>query len=385
MTSLSKDINPEMITLARQSRGLSQKELAQELAITPALLSKMESGIRDTTTENLKKTASILDYPVDFFFNKHSIYGLGISEIYHRRRQDISNKTLDRIHAQVNIITMSLNKMLRGVEIGENEFRSLDIDEFSGDASEVARAVRAMWNVTPGPIRNLTRIVEYARAIVIPFDFGTNRIDALSYWRGSSVPLFFVNAYIPGDRLRFSLCHELGHTIMHQNCPLPDVERQADIFAAEFLMPEKEIRSQLIDTTLEKLAILKPHWKVSMAALLKRATDLGTITERKSRTLWAQMGKSGIRYREPAELDIPPEIPSLQQEIVSIYSNEMEYSIPELSRMLTLYEDDICRYFFGLPKELYDEESHAVIKEAENIIKSYQEKLNERDNKKGNE
>lgn len=373
MTSFLKEVNPEMITLARQSRGLSQKELAEKLSITPALLSKMESGIRDSTVKNLEKIAGFLDYPLDFFFNNGSIYGLGISEMYHRRRQDISNKTLDRIHAQVNIVTMSLNKMLHGVEIGDKEFRTLDVDEFDGNASEIACVVRAMWNVPPGPIRNLTKIIEYARGIVIPFDFGTNRIDALSYWRSSSVPLFFVNINIPGDRLRFSLCHELGHAIMHQNYPLPDIERQADKFAAEFLMPEKEIRSQLVDVTLEKLAILKPHWKVSMAALLKRASDLGTVTERRTRTLWAQMGKLGIRYREPVELDILPEVPKLQQEIVSVYCNDMEYSLPELSKMLTLHEDDVCRYFFGF-RELQDNEVESVIEEAENIIKSYQEK-----------
>lgn len=371
MTNFIKEVNPEMITLARQSRGLSQKELAQKLSITPALLSKMESGIRDATIENLEKLVGILDFPLDFFYNNESIYGLGISEIYHRRRQDISNRTLDRIHAQVNIVTMSVNKLLRGVDIGEKEFRTLDIDEFNGNASEVVRSVRAMWNIPPGPIRNVTAIIELARGIVIPFDFGTNRIDALSYWRGSSVPLFFVNINMPGDRLRFSLCHELGHIIMHQNYPLPDIEKQADTFAAEFLMPEIEIRSQLEDVTLEKLAILKPHWKVSMAALLKRATDLSTITKRRARTLWTQMGKLGIRSREPVELDISPEIPSLQQDIVSVYSNEMAYSLSELSKMLTLHEDDVCRYFFGF-QELPDKEIEEALKEAESIIKSYQ-------------
>lgn len=369
----SKEVNTEMLILARQSRGLTQKELAERLSITPALLSKMENGIRDVTSENLERIACVLDYPREFFFNSESVYGLGVSEIYHRRRQNVSNKTLDRIHAQVNVVAISLNKMLRGVDIGDKEFRILDIDEFDGNPSEVACAVRAMWNIPPGPIRDFTKVIEYARGIVIPFDFGTKRIDAIGYWHSSSIPLFFTNITIPGDRLRFSLGHELGHVIMHQNYPFPDIEKQADMFAAEFLMPEREIRSQLIDITLEKLAILKPYWKVSMAALLKRATDLGTITERRARILWMQMGKLGIRHREPIELDIPQEIPELQKEIVSVYSNEMGYSLLELSSMLTLSEDDVCRYFFGL-KTLPDKEAEEAIREAENIIKSYQER-----------
>jgi Zn-dependent peptidase ImmA (M78 family)/plasmid maintenance system antidote protein VapI len=379
MGSFVKEVNPEMMLLARQSRGLSQKELAEKVSITPALLSKMENGIRGITEINLVKVANALDYPIEFFFNGELVHGLGVSEIYHRRRQNVPNKTLDKIHAQINIIRMSLIKMLRGIDIGETEFRVLDIDDFSGDVPEIARAVRAMWNIPPGPIKNLIRVIEYARGIVLPFDFGTRRIDSISYWPGGLPPLFFVNIDIPGDRLRFSLCHELGHTIMHQDYPLPDMERQADTFAAEFLMPEQDIRSQLSDATLESLALLKPYWKVSMAALLKRASDLGTITPRRARTLWTQMAKLGIKYREPVELDIPEETPSLEQEIVSVYSNEMGYSLSDLSKMLSLREDDVCRYFFGFNKLLRQEESEALIEEAENIIKSYQEKTDNLD------
>ena len=371
MDCFVKEVNPEIVLLARQSRGLSQKELAERLSITPALLSKMETGVRYVTDANLIKIANVLNYPIDFFLNKARVYGLGVSEIYHRRRQNIPNKTLDKIHAQINIIRMSLAKMLQGVEIGENEFRPINIDEFNGDIGEIAQSVRALWNVPSGPIQNLTKIIEYARGLVIPFEFGTNRIDALSYWPNNTPPLFFINMNIPGDRLRYSLCHELGHIMMHQDYPHPDIERQADMFAAEFLMPEHEIRQQLVDVTLETIALLKPYWKVSMAALLKRATDLGTITPRRARTLWAQMTKSGIKYREPAELDIPVEIPSLQKEILSVYSDEMDYSLSELAKMLVLYESDVCHYFFGLSRNARDEEIESAIEEAEIIIKHY--------------
>ncbi len=57
-------------------------------------------------------------------------------------------------------------------------------------------------------------------------------------------PLFFINVTIPADRVRFSLAHEIGHIVVHQ-LPTDDMEREADRFAAEFLMPESAVRPDL--------------------------------------------------------------------------------------------------------------------------------------------
>ena len=147
--------------------------------------------------------------------------------------------------------------------------------------------------------------------IVIPFDFETNSIDAVSHWPPGVPPLFFVNKFIPTDRMRFTLCHELGHIIMHQKTPNPEIERQANEFASELLMPERDIRPYLVDISIDKLASLKPYWKVSMSALLKRSVDLNVITQRHGRTLWMQISQAGYKVREPIELDLPNESPTL--------------------------------------------------------------------------
>jgi Zn-dependent peptidase ImmA (M78 family) len=49
------------------------------------------------------------------------------------------------------------------------------------------------------------------------------------------------------------------------------MENEADRFAAEFLMPAKEIGPQLARMSLRRAAQLKPNWKVSMASLIYRA------------------------------------------------------------------------------------------------------------------
>jgi Zn-dependent peptidase ImmA (M78 family) len=195
--------------------------------------------------------------------------------------------------------------------------------------------VRTLWKIAPGPVPNVVQAIEDAGGIVFRCDFGSNKIDALSQWLQGLPPIFFVADRIPTDRMRWTLAHELGHVVMHQ-IPTEDTEREADRFASEFLMPATAIRPYLKDLSLSKLAALKPHWKVAMSALLKRAADLRTITPRQRNYLWMQMGAHGYRTEEPVTL--PPEEPTLVRELIDIHRQELGYSEKQISELLVLHE-----------------------------------------------
>ncbi len=105
------------------------------------------------------------------------------------------------------------------------------------------------------------------------------------------------------------------HSYMTEN-----MEKEADIFAAEFLMPEVEIKPDLVSLTLHKLASLKRKWLVSMGALLYRAKDLfGADFINQYDYLVKQMSRLGYRLREPSELDVPFEEPALLNKLFSMY------------------------------------------------------------------
>jgi len=327
--------NPQMLTLARQSRGLSQKELAELLSVSPGWLSKVEAGLKEIPSGQSLRMAEILDYPISFFQNGQRIYGPGINELFHRRRYKVSTKVADKNQARMEIRRLNLASLLIGVDIGDIEIPTYDLFQFDGNVQDIARTVRGLWKLPKGPIMNVVKVIEEARGIIIPINFESNLIDAVSYWPPKMPPLFFIDLGYPMDRVRFSLSHELGHIVMHQDNPNPYMELQANDFAAEFLMPEGDIRPYLVDLSLEKLATLKTYWKVSMAALLKRARDINAITPRHAKTLWIEMGKAGYRAREPVELDTPIERPKLVEEIIGIYSNEMDYSVSDLAKCLS--------------------------------------------------
>ena len=243
------------------------------------------------------------------------------------------------IHAQMNIRRMHLSKLLQAVNIKSNRIPHMDIGEYGGNIERIALEVRASWLLPAGPVKNLTATLESVGAVIIQCDFRTRKLDAIGQCVPGFPPIIFVNIDVPGDRLRFTLAHELGHLIMH-NLPCVDMEKEADRFAAEFLMPSKDIRPSLSQLSLSKLANLKIYWKVSMAALLYRAKDLKKITERQYRYFCMQMSKAGYRTREPIEWDVKSEKPKVLDEIIEIFQNELKYSVSDLSNVLKQKESE---------------------------------------------
>src|ERR1051325_11675647 len=177
---MSQKVNPQMLILAREARGITQSELAAELSITQGNLSKLESGILDISDDVLNRVAQVLNFPASFFYQTDPIYGYGSACIYHRKRQSVPMNVLRQILAQININRIQVSRLLNGAEIEhEDRFFRMDIVDYDGHANHIAKLVRQSWGLPPGPIENLTRAIENAGGIVIKCSFGTNKIDAI--------------------------------------------------------------------------------------------------------------------------------------------------------------------------------------------------------------
>lgn len=332
-------VNRFMVQVGRESRGLSQKELAVAVGVTQGRISKIESGTLPVPDDLLERLSRVLDYPPHFFLQEGSIMGIGIAEVFHRKRADVPKKRLDKIYALMEIRRRHVNQLLRVADMPVN-VPHLDPDEYQDNPEEIARIVRASWHLPRGPIENMTAMLEQAGIVVIPIDFETERVDAISRWVPDTPPLVFVNENAPVDRCRYSLAHELGHLVMH-TYPTSEIEPQANRFAAEFLMPGRDIRTDLRDVTLAKLAQLKPYWKVAMQALLYRAKELEAVTPTRWRSLWMQMTQLGYRTREPSEYDLPPERPRLLRELVEAHIHDLGYSPSDLAELIPLNEVEL--------------------------------------------
>ena len=232
----------------------------------------------------------------------------------------------------------------------ESSLPKLDLDDYGNDPCCVAQAIRRHLRLPRGPIDNLVNVLEDAGIIIILADFGTQLIDGFALLTNGAPPLIFVNSNMPMDRIRYSLCHELGHIILH-TIPHPNIEKEANLFAAEFLAPAEEIGPYLDNMSLDTVASLKPYWKMAMSALIVRAKHLGKLDDNQYRYLWMKMNSLGFMRREPVQLDLPYEEPTLLQEILDTHLNELNYTVPEMCKMLMIYEDDFRRWYLPNKKE----------------------------------
>jgi Zn-dependent peptidase ImmA (M78 family) len=180
--------------------------------------------------------------------------------------------------------------------------------------ADVARRLRAEWGMPRGPLESMVGLIEGTGALIAsralvspqPLDSGADSVpvDAVSCSPPGREPVVLLNRGTPADRQRYTLAHELGHMVLHQ-VPHAEQEKQANSFAAELLMPSRDIRTDLAggSLTIARLLKLKTRWKVSMWALLRRARTLGEISDWQYRSLAVEMSSLGYRTVEPGELD----------------------------------------------------------------------------------
>lgn len=337
--------NHRMLTLAREARELTQAELAKRAAIGQGTLSKYETGILEVPQASISDLASVLNFPVSFFFQPGRPHGL--PPFHYRKRKKLSAKALGRIVAEINIRRMHVQKLCLSFELKSNTLiPQIDRDEYHGgrkghlDIEDVARAVREMWMLLPGPVPNLIELIENNGGLVIPCDFGTDLIDAVSQRIDGLPVLFFINMHAPSDRVRHTLAHELGHMILHTTELADDgvLEDEADAFAGAFLLPADEVRPQLRRFDLRHLANMKGYWKVSMAALAVRADRLQLITPYQRKKFWMEMSRLGYRKREPNEP--PREMSTLLRRMVSFHQRQLGYTTREMAKLFDLLEPE---------------------------------------------
>ena len=344
-----EDFNPEMLVLARHSRELTQIQLAKLSLISRGSISRYEAGTLSANHDSLSRLAASLDYPVRFFCRRPTLLGAIGGATFHRKQQSLSARKLYRAHAISEIRRLEATTMLKSLDILPPALPEYPVEFFDDDSEKIARSVRTAMNIPIGPIFNLTDTLERNGYMVVAHDFGARQIDGFSQRARQTACFFHINSQLPPDRWRWTLAHELGHMVMHfEPTASPRVvERQADLFAGEFLAPGYEISHQLGGLNFQKLGGLKRQWKISMQALINRAHHLGSISEAQRRSMYIRLSKAGYRRREPATLDPPIENPSMIKQLARRHLDELGYSRAELCNLLALNEAEFRKHYIG--------------------------------------
>ncbi len=332
-------INHKMLSLARESRGKTQTDLTTDLKISQGNYSRMEKGLLPLTEELLNKIANYLNFPVSFFSRVDSL--ITQSEYFYRKKASLGKKDEYQLEAQFDLIRMWFEDLLHEVEL-DSDIPALQVIQYNTPET-IARKIRAYFGIDKGPIIDLVRAIE-KRGIIVHYIKAPEKFSGTTVITKSDHKIIVINSDLPNYVKRFTIAHELGHIIMHIPAfqfladSQDDLEKEANRFAAEFLMPENEISRDLSRLTYSKLADLKLYWKVSKSALIRRAFDTSNITPEKYQNLMIELSRFNERKQE--RNDVTLDDPALVRKIIRIHCEQLNYNIDEIRSNMSISKND---------------------------------------------
>lgn len=322
-------INGDRIRQARELRGMTQKELAEQVGVNQAAIAYIEGARFQPSGETLEAIAFRTGFPPAFFEQPTTgDFPLGSLMFRAKASMTAAERTKAHRHAEIAFeIATHLSKRIKPMPL-----RIPNLDDTTVDVVTAAQLTRRALGLSPDtPIPNLVNAIERGGVLMLALPFSLEAGDAFSLWAGTANKraVIVVSDDTPGDRLRFDVAHEIGELVLnripHQG--QKEKEREANRFASELLLPEEVMREQLVPPiTLSSLAPLKPRWGVALQTLVKKARDLNLITERQYRYLFEQISAQGWRTREPKNLDVPIERPrALRQMAEMVYGTPIDF------------------------------------------------------------
>lgn len=345
---IARAFDQARLTQARHLAGLTKKQVADSIGVTPVAVGQFETGTVRPRPDLLPPLAEALSVPVMFFLagRPHAHVDESMAHFRSLRSTRVyqRNKAIGHVE-QTWELTYALEKRVLLPAIDLPGFSGGEVqpgNELPRDPVSAAQALRLHWGLGDGPIPHIVRQIE-ARGIVITSpppdpDFAT--VDAFSS-AGLPRPVVVLTANRSNDvyRYRFTASHELGHLVLHADTAGGDVqqEREADIFAAEFLTPRASILPDLPGhADLRRLTELQQVWGVSVGSLVYRCREVGLLSDsaasRAYQRLNALRGQPGFES-EPVSQYLG-ERPAMLKQAFDLASEETGLTITDLAREL---------------------------------------------------
>lgn len=337
-------INYKQLTFAREYRGYSQTELASKIkGLSQPNLSKFEKGIGHLSSDVMNRIIEFLGFPAGFYEKNISNKA---ENAHYRRKSNINKNEKSKIEYSNKLIGYIVDQMGESVEYPNMALKMINLDE--GYTPEyAAQFTRKYLGLKDAPVRDIIELLEKNGIIVTELSYDVDIFDGVSFITDEGYSIIIINKNFSNDHKRFTLAHELGHIIMHTSNGflIPeyrDKEDEANRFAREFLMPSDVISNSLRGLKLQYLYELKRYWLTSMASIIRRAKDLGCISNDKYQYFNIELSRKGYKKNEPVNVYI--DTPKLYYEAYRLHKDELEYSNEELAEAFTLPIDIITKF-----------------------------------------
>ena len=353
---MRKAPNPSRIQLARKRRGLTKVTLEQRVGISAKTLGDYEKGRAIPTEDALESIASVLRFPVMFFYR---------ADLQEPKEDGVSFRSLSTMRAGQRDAALAAGALAFELSTWiDTEFELetpdlLDLREY--DPAQAAVMLRNYWGYGVRPVGNMIHLLESKGVRVFSLAERGRQIDAFSLWY-QDAPFVFLNTMKTVEHSRMDAAHELGHLVLHRHGAIRgrDVESDAKTFAAEFLMPRDSVIGvvpRLTGPSMPTLAQLKRNWGVSLATLAMRLNKLGLLPDHSYRVICIELSKYG-RTREPN--------PIAERETSAVLAKvfdmlrETGMTKADVAKKLDLYTEDLDALIFGLGQmALSEAQGHA--------------------------
>lgn len=355
---------------ARHARGVSASDLALMVDVSRSAISQYEKSQGTPGPDILHRIAKTLNVRPWYFSRE----GISFEDhiIYFRSMAAATKGVRTKSKVRLMWVSEIGSYVARFAELPAVNVPSFTLPSDPGAISfqrieALAGETRKHWGLGEGPIGNVARLLENNGIIIARDNLEAETLDGLSCWSNER-PEILVTDQNPAARSKFDLAHELGHLILHRhiNPKLLDrpgdfqlIEKQAHRFAGAFLFPQKSFAAHAYGVTLDGYRSLKEKWKVSIALMIRRAADLGFISDEHQRRLWVSYTRRGWRGNEPLDDVLPADQPQLLKRSFELIVGEGAQTREDIFSELPFSEGDI-EGLAGLEPRFLREESATV-------------------------
>ncbi len=339
----------KQLIFAREYRGLTQKALSAAVSgLSQSNLSKYEKGIESLSDETVERIMQYLKFPMGFLNLNISN---DVENKHYRKRASINAASRKQIDRTISLIAYCFDWMSDFVELPDYTLGDYDLEQ-GISPSEVARQIRRQCKLGAAPIKDICTIFEKNGVFIYFWDCPYDDFDGVSLITDNGFRLIIVNKNFDNDRIRWTLAHELGHSLMHENISLfvngnRDKEKEANEFAAEFLLPECETKRAFVNLKISQLASFKSYWLTSMGAIVQRSKQLGGITIEKYKLLRIEFSRRNWNKKEPIPVYL--DNPTVFSKMYDLIANSLHYSSENMVKSMGI-PVDIINEIFARPR-----------------------------------
>lgn len=345
---LTEFLTPERIRSARRRRGITKTELAKRLGVTSRTVTKYES--EGAPVDRASKLEEVLCFPAEFF-SADPLDVPSADEVNFRAGRRANARERNSAVEISSYGGLLINWVKERFSLPSSNIPQLQ-DE---DPKIAARMLREEWGLGTKPLPNLVQLCESKGIRVLGLPVLAESVDAYSHWLNNEPFVYIARSKTP-ERTRFDVAHELGHLVLHNSsdCLGEDIERQANDFASEFLIPKDSIIEFLPrNPSVDDIIRLKKYFKVSAMALAYAINQSGRMSEWAYRQTCVELTRRGYRSSEPEGMESHEQ--SRVFRFVLDPQRRPRITVREIARTLFLPEDDVHALTFGVELRLVGE------------------------------